>query len=243
MVKSHRSSTTLFNTWGNHDPPPRLKLDREPLIPGSPSQLDPFGSDSRPPSIVSPTNPKIILASPSTSTIHYLFPSSDTRNHLGVSEKPLTRSQSTTSRQRPILPPSRASYDQCEKGKTAERKIIEQFFPLPATKGIGKGSLSTNILGPAKRIPSASSTDSVKEYTTKPVKPSPVKLTRPAQSIRTMPRSSSFRGSDLTLKVVIDRKAIKDVPRRKDSLLLRRNQDQRQPSGWGFDRTVSFPRR
>ncbi|WWC61926.1 uncharacterized protein I303_104512 [Kwoniella dejecticola CBS 10117] len=81
--------------------------------PGSPSQIDPFGSQitlpshipshqtansSRPPSTVlsaggSPlpgsnsgtVTPKIILASPSTSTIHYLFPSSDTRNGIHLS--------------------------------------------------------------------------------------------------------------------------------------------------------------
>ncbi|WVW84239.1 hypothetical protein I302_106269 [Kwoniella bestiolae CBS 10118] len=183
MVKSQRSSTTLFHQCANithtekHSPTPATPnhqqgiskssistplrelaswpisyshhdvnsgvtaignraasapgLQNNSPTPGSPSQIDPFGSQitspapiyptanhnnntittnsvsgsgsSRPPSQVlsaggSPlpgtgTNstvvtPKIVLASPSTGTIHYLFPSSDTKNgiHLSTSQ-------------------------------------------------------------------------------------------------------------------------------------------------------------
>ncbi|WWC94498.1 hypothetical protein V866_001344 [Kwoniella sp. B9012] len=166
MVKSQRSSTTLFHQWPNNyhnhnhisQPPttpshhhqhqpsggissistpfqpqasrsgqqyqPEVNVSVTPSnravyapglqdnspTPGSPSQIDPFGSQvtspapiqlqssSRPPSTVlssggsplpgsthSVVTPKIILASPSTSTIHYLFPSSDTKNGIHLS--------------------------------------------------------------------------------------------------------------------------------------------------------------
>ncbi|WWD03270.1 hypothetical protein V865_001321 [Kwoniella europaea PYCC6329] len=85
-------------------------LQNNSPTPGSPSQIDPFGSQvtspapiqlqtsSRPPSTAlssggsplpgsnhSVVTPKIILASPSTSTIHYLFPSIDTKNGIHLS--------------------------------------------------------------------------------------------------------------------------------------------------------------
>ncbi|KAK6909833.1 hypothetical protein I204_04748 [Kwoniella mangroviensis CBS 8886] len=168
MVKSQRSSTTLFHQWPNnhhnhnhnsqppttpshqhqHQPSGGISSISTPFqaltsrsiqlnqpdvnvnvsvtpgsravyapglqnnspTPGSPSQIDPFGSQvtspapiqlqssSRPPSTVlssggsplpgsnhSVVTPKIILASPSTSTIHYLFPSSDTKNGIHLS--------------------------------------------------------------------------------------------------------------------------------------------------------------
>ncbi|WVQ67367.1 uncharacterized protein L199_005563 [Kwoniella botswanensis] len=166
MVKSQRSSTTLFHQWPNkyhnhnqisqppttpshhhqHQPSGSISSISTPFhpqtsrsgqqyhpdvnvsvtpsnravyapglqdnspTPGSPSQIDPFGSQvtspapiqlqssSRPPSTVlssggsplpgsthSVVTPKIILASPSTSTIHYLFPSSDTKNGIHLS--------------------------------------------------------------------------------------------------------------------------------------------------------------
>ena len=163
MVKSHRSSSTLFNTWANYEPPPPLKLTREPVVPASPSRIDPFSSISRTASIVTPTTPTIILASPSTSTIHYLFPTSDTRTHLSVSDRPLTRSQSTVSRQRPALPPSRSSFDQSEKTRSEERKTLENAFGIPPSRHDDRASQkSQNILGPAKRISSVSISGSIR---------------------------------------------------------------------------------
>ena len=177
MVKSHRSSSTLFNTWANHEPPAPLSITRETVNPDSPSRSDPFSSDSRPPSIVTPTTPTIILASPSTSTIHYLFPTSDTRTHLSVSDRPLTRSQSTVSRQHPVLPASRSSFDQSEKQRSDERKTFENAFPIPPSRHNNQASQkSQNILGAAKRISSVSSSGSIRRSeNSKPLLNSPPK--------------------------------------------------------------------
>ena len=154
MVKSHRSSTTLFHQWSHSD-----RSSSTTLIPGSPTQFDPFGSQinlpepirSRPPSLATTTaapTPKIVLASPSTSTIHYLFPTSDTNNHLSANpEARISRSRSAR-----VNRTSRGSFDQIDKEKTVERKIIENSFPLPPSR-VGKAP-SSNILGPAKRVPS-----------------------------------------------------------------------------------------
>ncbi|WWD17030.1 hypothetical protein CI109_101467 [Kwoniella shandongensis] len=107
--------------------PPPITLPSQIIVPGSPSQTDPFGSQitspepiprstpviigSRPPSTIlsassctSPltlngtpvVTPKIILASPSTSTIHYLFPSSDTRNGIHLSATSTTSTGEST---------------------------------------------------------------------------------------------------------------------------------------------------
>jgi hypothetical protein len=137
MVKSHRSSASLFHWSAPQAPdyhstlPP---ISRTP--PGSPSTLDPFSPPishpesrpipSRPPSTVqvlasihsqpynhthttslvgvTSSTPRIILASPSTSTIHYLFPSSDTRSsHLSIYEKGTSSSPGTSAASTPSL--------------------------------------------------------------------------------------------------------------------------------------------
>ncbi|ORX35658.1 hypothetical protein BD324DRAFT_631029 [Kockovaella imperatae] len=108
MPLSHRSSTLFrrsYSTFGESD------TETTPVVaeaPSSPSQVDPFGSNPVLPlqpqtqTVANPTRkrrtgvskkqtllesestPRIILASPSTSTIHYLFPSSETSSHLGT---------------------------------------------------------------------------------------------------------------------------------------------------------------
>ncbi|KAK8864647.1 hypothetical protein IAR55_001897 [Kwoniella newhampshirensis] len=219
MVKSQRSSATLFHQWPNssssssshhhaeHDkagpvhgsanatplstnrhipptlsrstpapPPITLPNKGQIIVPGSPSQTDPFGSQitspepvpratpnpsvssSRPPSTIwsgstSPltlngtpvVTPRIILASPSTSTIHYLFPSSDTRNGLHLSalgsnsststlvqnasgeteSKAVKRSHSTSRTEKPTSQQHRSSIVQSHKAPLDQTKQKE----------------------------------------------------------------------------------------------------------------------
>ncbi len=242
MVKSHRSSNTLFNTWA-HDPLPTPTREREELlIPGSPSQLDPFGSNPRPPSVVTPTTLTIILASPSTSTIHYLFPSSDTQNHLRVTGKPLVRSQSTGSRQRLILSPSRGSLDQSETEKSVERKIPENAFPLPPSRSVGSiGRGIPNPLGPVKRIPSATSTGSVKKADiSKPIVASPSKP-KDRSTMVLAPAKTLHRQPSITdLKVEISEQEMKGGPKRKESLVFREIAKRRERRSWEVGSGVSL---
>ncbi|WWC69951.1 uncharacterized protein I206_103895 [Kwoniella pini CBS 10737] len=128
---SHTSHKNRFgDVKGYYHPESNLKSDNRAIkvpglndlhptnTPGSPSQIDPFGSQvnlpspipphhslkpSRPPSTVlssdgSPlpesnnqaVTPRITVASPSTSTIHYLFPSSDTRTGIHLTNNSTT---------------------------------------------------------------------------------------------------------------------------------------------------------
>lgn len=121
MAKSHRS--TLFNhhwpTPPPHEPPNPITIT--PPVPGSPSQVDPFGQSrappqqikSRPSTVILPSSPlstgstpRIVLASPSTSTIHYLFPQSDTKSRLSSSDVPPAASRRPSQRQ-PLGPAKR----------------------------------------------------------------------------------------------------------------------------------------
>ena len=218
MVKSHRSTLTLFHQWpvpqtgteihtplkghravtSGHAALPPL-VTTTPGTPGSPSQLDPFGTSStlpavptasRPPStILSPSSsiytpslthsatPKIILASPSSSTIHYLFPS-ETSRHFSIAAGPrildgkqserigtVKRSQSAHSRSKStggsLIRPGiihRSSYEQSAKENSANQKFLENSFPLPpsrSTDSIVKNS-PLAPLGSTKRVVSGS---------------------------------------------------------------------------------------
>ncbi|ORY26129.1 hypothetical protein BCR39DRAFT_269445 [Naematelia encephala] len=176
MVKSHRSPSTFFHQWpttpSHHDHSQKQKpLHNIAGTPGSPFSLDPFGSQvtlpepirsSRPNSITSATQlvhgssttPKIVLASPSTSTIHYLFPSSETRSNLSTSTT--ERPKSVRAKSRPPIT-ARRSFEQVEKEKTAQRKILEGSFPLPPSRREPEAKASERYrepLGSAKRVPS-----------------------------------------------------------------------------------------
>jgi hypothetical protein len=241
MVKSHRSSSTLFNTWSTSTPASPAKdkvasrdsayfsLSRHkstrPTIsttPGSPSQLDPFGSSSNLPSptvrsrpsstFSTSTAPRIVLASPSTSTIHYLFPSIDAPNLPAVAPVRLEKSASlsrsssqshlgrrseiskSSKQYRPTLPSTRGSFEQPERELTADRKVSEGTFILTPTRSSSliKPSASVKILGPSKRIPSLSSVSSIrKKDISKPILP----ISAPRLSENISRRASVSAGS------------------------------------------------
>lgn len=249
MVKSQRSTLTLFHQWSTSLPATERSSTphtpsthgigsehgkRSPLplavatttgTPGSPSQLDPFGTSStlpaiptvfRPPSgVLSPSSslytpslthsatPKIVLASPSTSTIHYLFPS-ETSRHLStasatrpvVESKHLGRTGSVRRHQTHSRTHStggslgrpkyihRSSYEQSEKELHIGRKILENSFPLPPSRSSDSIVKKRDIvpLGPAKRVVSGSN-----------VKKSDISAPVPVQASK---RGSAVEGRD-----------------------------------------------
>ncbi|KAK4685982.1 hypothetical protein P7C73_g4146, partial [Tremellales sp. Uapishka_1] len=237
MVKTLRSTSTLFHQWSSACPLEKDKhRDRErPPASPSPSQLDPFESSTSPPSpttctrppstVVTPTTataPRIILASPSTSTIHYLFPSDSNRqsSHLAVS--PTSSSFSLSDRggnDKKFSPPlARASFEQTEAEKSAERKQFETAFPLPPTRDrnsrgnslAGKGVPSGKILGPAKRIPSAGTDVSRKESVKKSpsqsalVAESSIPIKADMKTLRRQPSMADLGGRGRGLRVDVD---------------------------------------
>lgn len=229
MVKSHRSSSTIFHQWPSIDThpiqTPNKKSPAIAVVPGSPSLGDPFGSQidlpsvvSRPTSIVSnssvaqtssnsATTPRIVLASPSTSTIHYLFPSSDTRSHL--SPNPVQRSSSTgTSIKR-------------SSGQDGKRGTI------------GRGNAS-NILSPSRRIVSPSGNPQPGQIDS--VKPKTLPTRQSVPSMRTLRRQPSIadlggRGKVHALKIEVDGVRVEDdrkgPMRSRESLVLREMENRR----------------
>ncbi|WVQ99656.1 hypothetical protein IAU59_006795 [Kwoniella sp. CBS 9459] len=199
------------------------------IVPGSPSQTDPFGSQvtsptlsrspipptpkshshshsharsqsnsngaqgggsvrSRPPSTVlssssnSPSvgvvTPKIILASPSTSTIHYLFPSSDTKTalHLSPSSPATATSQTDTASGTSVQEGVKRtqSVSKRERQRTSvvggpfeggHRDIpgLKNKRSLPNPAQSAKSTAESNALAPSKKVVSASSPSGLKK--------------------------------------------------------------------------------
>jgi len=196
MVKSHRSSQALHH-YPNID---SLACKIDPTLhsysvhanPGSPSH-DPFGSQvilSEPdhsgpsstvgspitPQVAGSVTPQIVVASPSISSIHYLFPSSDTKSiNLSISNTatprtqeetstPVTRSQSTAGRQyqRPFLKSLRGSYDRTETDKAVEQRVTDQAFSVPPSRSTTSDfsrSITFGLTSPPRRHTEQPSTD------------------------------------------------------------------------------------
>lgn len=198
----------------------------------------------------SATTPKIILASPSTSTIHYLFPSSDTRTALnsiargGVahlnpsSAKEITRSASVrTSSSNPSITTrhrnARTSAHQLDRESAAERKIIENAFPLPPSRSAGSivDAASGGSIGstPTPLTPIGLSRRAVSGSASKQVENRAV----PAQTTRVVKRQPSLTGSG-------GKKVPKaDKLRRKESIILEEIVDRRERRGREYDASVS----